>query len=332
MTAASRKHHRSAFTFLAAALVSSLLVATIPAQAQQYPSAGRITIVVPFAPGGGADITARVIAEKLTESLKQTVIVDNKAGANSQIGTGYVINAKPDGYTLLLGTTSVVNNPHFYKMAYDAERDLRPVVGVVDVPVFLAVGPKSTAADARAFVAAAKAANGAMNFSSAGAGSTLQLASEWLKSNAGFRATHIPHKGSGPAVAALAQGEVDFSMENYGPAVPHMQSKRVRILAIGAPKRFPALPDIPTFKEAGLPDSDLSSWFVLMAPSATPDNVVALLNEKVNQILQMPDVRQRLLGLGLAPMGGTSEGMRARMKEDTVKWGTVIRDANVKLN
>lgn len=331
MTATSRKHHRLVLKSLAAALFTCVAFGTGPAQAQQYP-AGRITIVVPFAAGGGADITARVIAEKLTESLKQTVIVDNKAGANSQIGTGYVVNAKPDGYTLLLGTTSVVNNPHFYKTPYDAERDLRPVVGVVDVPVFLAVGPKSTAADAREFVAAAKAANGAMNFSSAGAGSTLQLASEWLKSNAGFRATHIPHKGSGPAATALAQGEVDFSMENYGPALPHMQSKRVRILAIGAPKRFPALPDIPTFKEAGLPDSDLSSWFVLMAPAATPDNVVALLNEKVNQILQMPDVRQRLLGLGLAPMGGTSEGMRARMKEDTIKWGTVIRDANVKLN
>ena len=331
MTAAKQGRRRLVSNAIMAAVVAAGLGVTGAAQAQQYPSS-RITIVVPFAAGGGADITARVIAEKLSESLKQPVIVENKAGANSQIGTGYVANAKPDGYTLLLATTSVINNPHFYKTPYDAERDLRPVIGVVDVPVFLTVGPKTNARDAREFVAAAKAANGAMNFSSAGAGSTLQLAAEWLKANAGFKATHIPHKGSGPAVAALAQGEVDFSMENYGPAVPHLQSKRVRVLAIAAPKRFPALPDIPTFKEAGLGDAELSSWFILMAPTATPDNVVKLLNEKVNQILLVPEVRDRLMRLGLAPMGGTSEGMAARMKEDTAKWGTVIREANVKLN
>jgi tripartite-type tricarboxylate transporter receptor subunit TctC len=329
MSAARRKQHRFFLKFLAAAVATAAgLAAPVLAQAQQYPS-GRVSIVVPFAAGGATDITARLLAEKLTESLKQSVIVENKAGANSQIGTAAVVNAKPDGLTLLLGTSSLINNPNFYKMSYDVSRDLRPVVGVVDVPVFLVVGPKTAAKDAREFIAAAKAANGAMNYSSAGAGSTLHLAAEWLKSNAGFNANHIPHKGSGPSVAALAQGEVDFSMENYGPALPHMQSKRVRVLAIGGPNRFPSLPEIPTFKEAGLPDSDLSSWFVLMAPAATPDGVVATLNEKVNAILQMPDVRQRLQNLGLAPMGGTSEGMRARMKEDAAKWSTVIKAAKV---
>lgn len=332
MSAAKQQYHGFTSKLLAAVLATSAWMAVpAPGHAQQYPS-GRVTIVVPFAAGGATDITARVLAEKLSDSLKQAVIVENKAGANSQIGTGHVVNAKPDGYTLLLGTSSLINNPHFYKTPYDASRDLRPVAGVVDVPVFLAVGPKSTARDAREFIAAAKAANGAMNYSSAGAGSTLHLASEWLKSNAGFNANHIPLRGSGPAVAALAQGEVDFSMENYGPALPHMQSKRVRLLAIGGPARFPNLPDIPTFKEAGLPDSDLSSWFVLMAPAATPDSVVATLNEKVNQILQMPDVRQRLQGLGLAPLGGTAEAMAARMKEDAAKWGTVIRTAKVTVN
>jgi tripartite-type tricarboxylate transporter receptor subunit TctC len=312
-------------------IAASAMLAAAPVWSQAMPP-GRITIVVPFAPGGATDITARVLAERLTESLKQQVIVENKAGANSQIGTGFVASAKPDGSVLLLGTSSLINNPHFYKMNYDAERDLKPVAGVVDVPVFLAVGPKVNAKDAKEFIAQAKAANGSMNFSSAGAGSTLHLASEWLKKNAGFKATHIPHKGSGPAVAALAQGEVDFSMENYGPALPHMQSKRVRLLAIGARERFAGAPDIPTLKEVGLPDADLASWFVLMAPSGTPDAVVNLLNEKVNVILQAPEVKQRLVSLGLSPLGGTPAAMRDRMKADSEKWGEVIRSANVKVD
>lgn len=324
-------HVKSIFNLAGKVLIaaSAAMLVSANSLAQGMPP-GRITIVVPFAPGGATDITARVLAERLTDSLKQQVIVENKAGANSQIGTGFVASAKPDGSVLLLGTSSLINNPHFYsKMPYDAARDLRPVVGVVDVPVFLAVGPKVSARDAKEFVAQAKAANGTMNYSSAGAGSTLHLASEWLKKNAGFNATHIPHKGSGPAVAALAQGEVDFSMENYGPALPHMQSKRVRLLAIGARERFAGLPEIPTFKEAGLPDADLASWFVLMAPSGTPDSVVSTLNEKVNAILQNADVKQRLVSLGLSPLGGTPSAMRDRMKADSEKWGEIIRSAKI---
>jgi tripartite-type tricarboxylate transporter receptor subunit TctC len=327
MQAKSLSHLASKFL-----IAASAMLVTASSLAQGMPP-GRITIVVPFAPGGATDITARVLAERLTEALKQQVIVENKAGANSQIGTGYVAGAKADGSVLLLGTSSLINNPHFYtRMPYDAARDLRPVVGVVDVPVFLAVGPKVSARDAKEFVTQAKAANGSLNYSSAGAGSTLHLASEWLKKNAGFSANHIPHKGSGPAVAALAQGEVDFSMENYGPALPHMQSKRVRLLAIGARERFAGLPDIPTFKEAGLPDADLASWFVLMAPTGTPDSVVNLLNEKVNVILQNAEVKQRLVKLGLSPLGGSADAMRERMKADSEKWGEVIRSAKITID
>ena len=300
-----------------------------PAAAQQFPSKP-ITIIVPFAAGGASDMTARLVAKKLEESLKTTVLVDNRAGANSQIGTAAVIHAEPDGHTLLLGTTSLINNVHLYsKLPYDASRGLRPVVGIVDVPVFLAVGPRMPVSDAREFIAAAKNSRGGLNFASAGAGSTLHLSSEWLKLNAGFDATHIPHRGSGPAVVALATSVVDFSMENYGPALPQMQAKRVRLLAIGGPKRFPALPDIPTFKEVGLPDVDLSSWFVLMAPAATPDAVVQKLNQHVNDILAMPEVREKLIGIGLSPLGGSPEEMQARMRQGSRKRGAIIRSAKV---
>jgi tripartite-type tricarboxylate transporter receptor subunit TctC len=306
--------------------------ACVTAGAQNFPSRA-ITIVVPFAAGGATDITARLVADRLSQSMKQSVIVENKAGANSQIGTGYVINAKPDGYTLLMGTTSLINNVHLYpRIQYDASRELRPVVGVVEVPAFLMVGPTVKAKSAREFVAAAKAADGKMNFASAGAGSTLHLAAEWFKENAGFEATHVPQRGSGPAVVALGQGQVDFSFENYGPALPQIQAKHIRILAIASPKRFPTLPNVPTLEEAGIPGPDLASWFVLMAPAGTPNEVVSALNESVNEILKQPDVRERLYKIGLVPMGGSSQAVTDRMRQDSGKWGSIIRSAHVKVN
>jgi tripartite-type tricarboxylate transporter receptor subunit TctC len=325
----SRSRRFSAGRIAVLVLGAAGLLMSQHAAAQQFPSKP-ITIIVPFAAGGASDMTARLLAKKLEESLKTNVLVDNRAGANSQIGTAAVIHAEPDGHTLLLGTTSLINNVHLYsKLPYDASHGLRPVAGVVDVPVFLAVGPKMPVADAREFIAAAKKSKGGLNYASAGAGSTLHLSAEWLKLNAGFDATHIPHRGSGPAVVALATNVVDFSLENYGPALPQMQAKRVRLLAIGGPKRFPALPAIPTFKEVGLPDVDLSSWFVLMAPAATPDGVVRKLNEHVNKILAMPDVRERLVSIGLSPLGGSPEEMQARMQQDSGKWGAIIRAAKV---
>ncbi|WP_428564874.1 Bug family tripartite tricarboxylate transporter substrate binding protein [Ramlibacter sp.] len=291
-----------------------------------------ITIVVPFAAGGATDITARLVAERLTQSLKTSVVVDNKAGANSQIGTSFVINARPDGHTLLMGTTSLINNIHLYpRIQYDASRELRPVAGVVEVPAFLMVGPNVKAKNTREFVSMAKASKGALNYASAGAGSTLHLAAEWFRNNVGFDATHVPQRGSGPAVVALAQGQVDFSFENYGPALPQIQANRLRVLAIASPKRFPSLPDVPTLKEAGIDGPDLASWFVLMAPAGTPDDVVANLNKEVNAVLAQPDVRQRLLDIGLVPLGGTPQDVTDRMRQDSGKWGSIIRTARVKV-
>jgi len=297
----------------------------------QYPNRP-ITIVVPFAPGGASDMTARLIGERLGEKLGQTVVIENRAGANSQIGTNSVIRAEPDGYTLLLGTTSLINNPFLYRnLPYDAAKQLRPVVGLVDVPAFLTVGSKLNVKNAAEFLDLARKSNGSLNYSSAGTGSTLHLAAEWLKSAGGFDALHIPQRGSGPSVIAVASGEVDFSMENYGPAKAQIDGNRLKMIAVASPARFPALPDVPTFKEVGLPDVDLSSWFVIMAPAKVPDDVVNVLNKNINDILAEPDVRERLISIGLVPLGGSPADLQKRMESDAANWGAIIRSANVKV-
>lgn len=312
--------------------LAATAISVTAVHAQSYPTKP-ITIVVPFAAGGATDITARLIGKEIGDALGTTVVVDNKAGANSQIGTNAVVRSAPDGYTLLMGTTSLVNNVHFYpQMQYNAARSLVPVIAVVDVPAFLIVGKNVKESNAKDFIAMAKKSGDKLNYTSAGAGSTLHLAAEWFKSTVGFGAQHVPQKGSGPAVTSLAAGEVDFSFENLGPAQPQMDAGRVRLLAIAAPKRFPTLPNIPTLKEAGLPDTDLSSWFVLMAPTGTPAQVVQTLNREVNKALAKPEIRDRLLRLGLVPMGGTPQQLEARMQQDSGKWGAIIRAANVKLD
>lgn len=317
--------------YACAALALGFACSTPVHSAGAYPS-GPITIVVPFAAGGASDMTARLIGQQLGDKLHTSVVVENRAGANSQIGTNYVAHAKPDGYTLLLGTSSLVNNPHLYAhLPYNAARDLRAVIGLVDVPAFLLVGSKVQAKDTKAFITMAQKSNGQLNYSSAGTGSTLHLAAEWLKENAHFDALHVAQRGSGPSVMAVATGQVDFSMENYGPARAMLQAGKVRVLAIGSPKRFPALPDVPTLQEAGLPATNLSSWFTLMAPAATPDSTVNLLNAKINEILKEPEIRQRLIKEGLVPLGGSPADITRLMQEDSAKWSAIIKSAHVKV-
>lgn len=302
---------------------------TSVALAASYPERP-ITIIVPFAAGGASDITARLVGKHLSSELDVPVVVENRAGANSQIGTMAVAHSKADGYTVLLGTTSLINNPLLYSnLPYDAERDLRPVAGVADVPAFLMVASQFEAKDAVEFFDYARKSDNGLNYASAGAGSTLHLATEHLKLAEDFDAVHIPYKGSGPAVVGLASGEVDFSMENYGPALPHLKSERVRVLAIAASERFPALPDVPTLGELGLTDTDLSSWFGMFVNSETPDEIVNALNKAVNSVLSMPEVQDHLTALGLVPISGSPEDMAARMKDDADIWRTVIRTANV---
>jgi tripartite-type tricarboxylate transporter receptor subunit TctC len=291
-----------------------------------------VTILVPFAAGGASDIVARVVAQQLSDEYHQAFIVENKPGGSTQIATRLVIKAPPDGYTLLLATTSVVNNAYLYKnLDYDAARQLRPVISLVDVPAFLIVGPTMPAKDVKEFLAVAhqRSDQNKLSFGSAGTASTLHLAGEWLNQVEHLKGVHIPYKGSGPEVVALASGEVDYSFENLGPALPQVTSGRVRILGIAGPKRFPTLPDVPTLAEFGVPATDMASWFVLLAPAATPDSVVQTLNTSINRILARPDIQKRLLDLGLVPTGGTPQELAERMKADSDKWIATIKAGNI---
>jgi len=301
--------------------------------AQAYPTAKPITLVVPFPAGGGTDIVARMVADKLREPLKASVVVENKPGASAQIGNKYVVDAAPDGYTLLVGTTSLINGPALFpKLPYDAAKQLRPVVSLADLPIFLSVSTeKHNQKTLREFVEMAKKAKD-LNYGSAGPGTTLHMSAEWLKANAGFQAVHIPFKGSGPEVVALAGGQVDFAMENLGAVQPMVQAGKVRLLGVASNARHPHVPDVPTFKEAGLPDVNLATWIFLMAPAATPDPVVILLNKTINEILRQPDTREKLLAQGFVQTGGSVEEMAARMKAEAVLWGTVIQNANIKID
>lgn len=297
--------------------------------AQAYPTK-TINLVVPFPAGGGTDIVARMIAEKLREPLKASVIVENKPGASAQIGNKYVIDAAPDGYTLLVGTTSLINGPALFpNLPYDAMKQLRPVISLADLPIFLSVSTqKYSAKTMREFIEVAKKTPN-LNYGSAGPGTTLHMSAEWFKANTGIEAVHIPFKGSGPEVVALAGGQVDFAMENLGAVQPMVQAGRVRILGVASQARHPHVPDVPTFKEAGLPEVNLATWIFLMAPAATPDAAVALLNRSINDILKMPDTREKLLAQGFVQTGGTVEEMAQRMKAEAVLWGTVIKNAHI---
>jgi len=302
--------------------------------AQAYPTAKPITLVVPFPAGGGTDIVARMVADKLREPLKASVVVENKPGASAQIGNKYVVDAALDGYTLLVCTTSLINGPALFgpKLPYDHNKQLRPVVSPADLPIFLSVSTeKHNQKTLREFVEMAKKAKD-LNYGSAGPGTTLHMSAEWLKANAGFQAVHIPFKGSGPEVVALAGGQVDFAMENLGAVQPMVQAGKVRLLGVASNARHPHVPDVPTFKEAGLPDVNLATWIFLMAPAATPDSVVILLNKTINEILRQPDTREKLLAQGFVQTGGSVDEMAARMKAEAVLWGTVIQNANIKID
>ena len=317
---------------IAAAAAALALAAAPLANAQTYPTKP-VVLVVPFPAGGGTDIVARLIADKLREPLKQSVVVENKPGASAQIGNKYVVDAAPDGHTLLVGTTSLINGPALFgaKLPYDHTKQLRPVVSLADLAIVLSISTKHSAKSVREFVEMAKATPN-LNYGSAGPGTTLHMSAEWFKQATGIQATHIPYKGSGQSVVALGGGQVDFNMENPGPVLPMVQSGKVRLLAVASHARHPQLPDVPTFKEAGLPDVNLATWIFLMAPAATPDSVVTLLNRTINDILRQSDTREKLLQQGFVHTGGTVEAMGQRMKDEAELWGTVIRTASIRID
>jgi tripartite-type tricarboxylate transporter receptor subunit TctC len=292
-----------------------------------------IRIVVAYTPAGATDILARTVGQKLNEVWGQPVIIDNRPGANGNIGTEYAAKATPDGYTILMVTAGTHGiNPSLYrKLGFDAVKDFAAVSLVAMVPNIFVVNNSLPAKDVREFIAYAKANPGKLNYGSPGNGSTAHLSMELFKSMTGIQMVHIPYKGSAGVLADLIGGQIVATMDNMPPYLPQVKAGKIRALAVSPAKRSAAAPDIPTVAESGVPGYDSGAWFGLVAPAHTPKDVVNKLSRETARILQLADVRARLTDLGAEPVGGTPEQFAAHIKSEIAKWAKVIKEANVEL-
>jgi tripartite-type tricarboxylate transporter receptor subunit TctC len=299
--------------------------------AQAYPTKP-IRLIVPFPPGGSTDIVARIVAQKLGDRLGQQVLVENRGGAGGTIGTEAVAKSAPDGYTLVLGTTSThVVAPNVYgKIGYDPVKDFAPVSLVAVTPYLLVVNPGVDVKSLREFVGYVKARPGKLNYASAGTGSTTHLAMEMLKSAAGLYIVHIPYNGNGPAGTAVIAGQVEFLFGSLPAVLPHAKSGRVRPLAVGTPKRSPSLPEVPTVAESGFPGFDASLWLSVMAPAGTPAPVVDRLHKEIVAAIASPDAADALSKAGAEPITSTPAELAAMVKDGVDKYAKVVKQAGVK--
>jgi tripartite-type tricarboxylate transporter receptor subunit TctC len=310
-------------------LVALAMVASAPAIAQSYP-AKPIRFVVPFAPGGGTDIIARILAQRLNESLGQPVVADNRGGAGSTVGTDIVCKAPPDGYTLLLANISLAFNAWLYKsLPYNAIKDLAPVSMVAVQPNIVVIHPSVPAKSIKEFADYARANPGKLSFASAGAGSGTHLAGELLKDRLKIDMLHVPYKGTGPAVTDLIGGQVQVMISTFASALPHVRSGRLRALGVTSAKRSTATPEVPTLIEAGVPDYDYSTWYALFAPAGTPRPVIDKLNQATRQVLAADDMKQKYDAQGVEAWSNTAAELSAYLREETEKWGKVVRAAGI---
>jgi len=323
-------------TFLVRATVAAAAVFALvaPAAAQDAWPSKPIKIVVPFAAGGTSDILARHIGAQLQTALKQTVIVDNKAGAGGVIGADSVAKSPADGYTLLLGTiaTHAINPALSPKIPYNASKDFAPVILLGSISNVLLVAPGETAKTAKELVGKMKAKPGAYAFASAGQGTSQHMSGEMLKVLAGVDILHVPYKGSGPAIQDVIAGQVPMSFETITVALPHIQGGKVRALAVTSAKRAAALPDVPTLQEAGVAGFDVASWQGLFAPANTPKAIVDRLNTELEKIIAQPDTQAKMAGLGLDHTPNTPKQFADFEAAEQAKWVKVAKQGNVKLD
>ncbi len=293
-----------------------------------------IRLVVPFPPGGATDILARNVAQKLTEAWGQQVIVDNRPGAGGNIGSELVAKSAPDGYTLVMGTvgTHAINASLYAKMPYDHVKDFVPVILVAGVPNVLVVNPSVPVNSVAELIAYAKANPGKLNFASSGNGTSIHLSGELFKVMAGVQITHIPYKGSAPALQDLLGGQVQLMFDNLPPSLPLIKAGKLRALAVTSATRAAALPDVPTMAEAGLPGFEASSWFGVLAPAGTPPAIVAKLNAEIGKWLASPDAKEKLLAQGANAAGGTPEDFAKHIQAETAKWAKVVKESGAKVD
>jgi len=303
------------------------------ASAQGYPNR-TIRLVVPFPAGGTTDILAREVAQKLTEVFGQAVVVDNRPGAAGNIGSDLVAKSAPDGYTLLMGTvgTHAINPSLYSKMPYDHVKDFAPVVLVAGVPNVLVVNPALPVNSVSDLIKLAKDKPGQINFASSGSGTSIHLSGELFKTMASVDMTHVPYKGSSPALTDLIGGQVQIMFDNLPSALPQIKGGRLRAIAVTSLKRAPVLPDIPTINESGLPGFEASSWFGVLAPAGTPAPIVARINTEVNKWLQSADAREKLLGQGAEAAGGSPEQFANHIRAESEKWAKVVKASGAKVD
>ena len=299
------------------------------AMAQAWPSKP-VTLIVPFPAGGTTDVLARALAEKLTLSLGQTVIVESKPGAGATLGADHVAKARPDGYTLLVGAVHhTIASSVYRKLPYDFQKDLSPVTTIALVPNVLVVNASTPAKTVAELVAMLKARPGEHAYGSNGNGTAQHLIGTQFQNITGTQLVHVPYKGSGPLATDLLGGQVTMSFDTVTPVLQHIRAGKLRALAVTTAKRSSALPEVPTLDEAGLKGFDIGTWFGVLAPAATPKDIVARLNAEMVKVIQSPEFRKRMDEIGAEPIGNSSEQMAQQIKGETEKFAKLVRDAKV---
>jgi len=310
-------------------IIFVLALAAGLAQAQTYPSRP-LRMIVPFPPGGPTDITGRTISSKLSERFGQPVVVDNRPGASTVIGTDLVAKAPADGYTLLLGSNSIALQPLLQaKLPYDPARDLAPVILAARIPNVLVIHPSVPATTVAEFIALAKAKPGSINYASVGNATGPHLFGELFRSLTGVDIVHVPYKGTAPAVNDLLGGQVQALFDSLATALPNIRAGKLRALGVTSLQRSRAAPDIPTLAESGAPGYEATGWFGVLAPAGTPPEVIARLNAEIGAILRLPEVEERFIQFGAEGGGGSPGDFAAFIRAESVKWGRIIREAGI---
>jgi tripartite-type tricarboxylate transporter receptor subunit TctC len=311
-------------------LLLAAMALALPSHGQHYP-AKPVRIMVPFAPGGGSDFIARFMAQRLTDALGKQFIVENKPGAGGVLGTEAGIKSPPDGYTLTLIASSYTVNPSVYKLKFDPVADITPIIQMSQGPLLVVVRPSLPVKTTKELLALAKAKPGQVNFASSGQGSVIHLATELFAGMAGVKMNHIPYKGTGPALTDTIGGQTDIFFSSTATAMPQVQAGKLRAVAVTTAKRIPALPEVPTIAESGVPGYDVTLWHGLIGPKGLPRPIVERINGEVTKALKLKETAEQLQNDGVAPAGGTPEQFLAQIKKEIELWRKVASDAKVKV-
>ncbi len=317
-------------TAIACVVALGYALTSANALAQNYPTKP-IRLIVPFTPGGGTDITARAVAQKLTESWGQPVVTDNRPGANGTIGVDLTAKSAPDGYTItMISSSHAVNVGLYTRLPYDLFRDLTPVTQATSQPYAMVIHPSIPAKSVKEFIAYAKTKPGGINYGSSGTGGIAHLGGAWLGSIAGIEMVHIPYKGGAPATLDLIGGRTQMQLGTFLLTGSHIKSGKLRVLAVTTPKRWPGTPDLPTMQEAGVPGFAITQWYGMIAPAKTPPAIISKLSKEISRLLHQPDVKDKLAADGADAVGSAPEEFGAHIKAEVVKYAKLVKQVGLK--